>query len=256
MNQHLGMQSVEKFGLNVDADGDGIVNEISTGDVTALAIYQAQLGTPGQVIPDDPVRAKAVHDGEAIFAQIGCTDCHIPSMQLTSRLFTEPNPFNPEWKLPVPVLRRVSFDMTTEGEQPRLESTSNGGAVVKAYTDLKRHNLCDDRDSFFCNEKVTPPGIVPNTFLTRKLWDAGSAMAFGHRGDLSTLTDAILHHAGEGRTSLTNFSNLTNYQRAGIIEFLKSLQILPAGSTRVITESNLKLLKAEKTANLDQKQQN
>src|SRR6185436_20500359 len=101
------------------------------------------------------------------------------------------------------------------------------GAVVRAYTDLKRHTLCDDRDQFFCNEPVVHDGIAPSTFLTRKLWDVGSSAAFGHRGDLSTLTEAIEHHAGEARPSLTNFDHLSPYEQSSIIEFLKSLQILP-----------------------------
>ena len=51
---------------------------------------------------------------------------------------------------------------------------------------------------------------------------------FGHPGDLSTITEAIEHHAGEARTSRNNYSELPRYERAAIVEFLKTLQILPA----------------------------
>ena len=128
----------------------------------------------------------------------------------------------------------MGFDMTTDGEQPRIESTDDGGAIVRAYTDLKRHNLCDAQDQFFCNEKVAQPGIALNTFLTRKLWDAGNGGPYGHRGDLSTLTDAIGHHAGEARPSRNSFMGLSTYRQAAVIRSLKSLQVLPAGSPRVI----------------------
>src|SRR5207249_1752663 len=37
MNQHLGIQSAERFGLDVDPDGDGIVNELTVGDMTAIS---------------------------------------------------------------------------------------------------------------------------------------------------------------------------------------------------------------------------
>ena len=97
--------------------------------------------------------------------------------------------------------------------------------MVRAYTDLKRHNLCDSEDQFFCNEKVAQPGIPPSSFLTRKLWDIGSSAAFGHRGDLSTIGEAIEHHAGEARPSLKKYSNLSKYERSAIVEFLKTLQI-------------------------------
>jgi CxxC motif-containing protein (DUF1111 family) len=142
-------------------------------------------------------------------------------------VFAEPNPFNPEWKVPFAVRKPVGFDMTQQGQSPRLEPTPDGRALVRAYTDLKRHNLCDEQDGFFCNEKVPRPSVVPSTFLTRKLWDVGSSAAFGHRGDLSTITEAIQHHAGEARPMLTNFLGLPAYGRAAIVEFLKTLQVLP-----------------------------
>ena len=225
MNQHLGLQSQELFGIDTDPDGDGIKNELTVGDITAIALFQAQLGTPVPHLPDDPVRRKAAQQGEVLFAKIGCSSCHIPEMKLKSRMFTEANPFNPEWTLPYTVRKPVGFDMTTQGEPPRLEPTPDGGAIVRAYTDLKRHNLCDEDDRFFCNDKVAEAGIPPGMFVTRKLWDIGSSAAFGHRGDLSTITEAIEHHAGEARASRTNYGNLTDYERAAIVEFLKTLQI-------------------------------
>lgn len=239
MNQHIGIQSAERFGIDVDADGDGIANELTVGDMTAISLFQAQLGTPGRVVPDDPVKRQAVKNGEILFNRIGCTNCHIPAMNLKNAMFTEANPFNPEWKLPVVVAKPVGFDMTKTGEKPRLESTGDGGAIVRAYTDLKRHNLCDKEDQFFCNEKVAQEGIALGTFLTRKLWDIGNSAPYGHRGDLSTLTEAIEHQAGEARPSRAGFDKLSAYERASIIEFLKTLQMLPPGSPLVVRESDL-----------------
>jgi len=37
MNQHLGLQSQELFGIDTDPDGDGIKNELTIGDITAIA---------------------------------------------------------------------------------------------------------------------------------------------------------------------------------------------------------------------------
>jgi len=238
MEQHMGLQAQEMVGIDIDADGDGIANELTVGDMTAISLYQAQLGTPGRVLPADPARRQAARIGEDLFGSIGCTDCHVPSMTLRSRMFQEANPFNPEWKIPFAVKKPIGFDMTVYGESPRLEPTADGGAIIRAYTDLKRHNLCDEMDRFFCNEneKTAKPNIPPNTFLTRKLWDIGSSPAFGHRGDLSTITEAIEHHAGEGRPSLTRYLNLSSYERAAIVEFLKMLRILPPGSPHVIDE--------------------
>src|SRR5262249_48645080 len=114
-----------------------------------------------------------------------------------------------------------------QGEPPRLEPTPDGGALIRAYTDLKRHNLCDEEDRFFCNERVAEKGIPLATFLTRKLSDIASSAALGHRADLSTISEAIEHDAGEAHTARVNYSKLSADQKASVVEFLKSLQILP-----------------------------
>ena len=43
-----------------------------------------------------------------------------------------------------------------------------------------------------------------------------------------------MHHAGEARSSRNSFAALPDDRKAMIIEFMKSLQILPAGSPRVV----------------------
>ena len=202
MNHHHGMQSDERFSYlfptNPDPDRDGVAHELTVGDITAITIFQAQLGTPGRIVPQHPARRRAADMGERLFGDIGCTTCHIPAMTLRSRLFTDPNPFNPPGNLRVSdVTRLVSFDMTNDGEKPRLEPTATGGAIVRAYTDLKRHDLCGSTDQFFCNEQIPQAGISTREFLTRKLWDVGNSAPYGHRGDLTTLTEAIDHHHGE-----------------------------------------------------------
>lgn len=252
MNHHHGMQSEERFDLNpdkgVDFDEDGISHELSIGDITAATIYQAALGVPGQVLPDDPEGRAIVAQGEELFDAVGCTGCHIPELKLNSRMFVEPNPYNPPGNWSDASLA-YSYDMTTTGEGPYLERDGEG-AIVRAYTDLKRHNLCDEEITHYCNEILTQGRFDQGGqsgayyFLTRKLWDVGNSAPYGHVGDLTTITQAILMHGGEGRESRDAFVALTTAEQEAIVRFLKTLQILPAGSDRVITESQLAALLA------------
>ncbi|HKR95087.1 MAG TPA: thiol oxidoreductase, partial [Candidatus Angelobacter sp.] len=48
-NQHHGMQSTERFGVDRDPDGDGVMNELTRADITAATVYQAvmQVSRPG-----------------------------------------------------------------------------------------------------------------------------------------------------------------------------------------------------------------
>lgn len=249
MNHHHGMQSVERFGADTDPDQDGVTNELTVGDITAVTVFQAALGTPGRVISRG--KEEAIAAGEEIFAAIGCANCHIPAMELSSPYFTEPNPYNPGAAVDGPhgnlqesgVSNVYAFDMTEEGELPRLEKSAAGGAIVRAFTDLKRHTLSDGDIAFFSNEHVaqgklngfapasdftiSPPPRPLDQFLTRKLWDCGNTAPYGHRGDCTTLTEAIEFHGGEARASRDAFLALTQEDRDKVIAFLKSMQILP-----------------------------
>src|SRR6185369_7700542 len=111
-NHHHGMEAVERFGIGQkdnkgnlittnDFDEDGVPDELSAGDITAATIFQAAINIPGRVISDDPGRRAAAFRGESRFADIGCTECHKPSLPLSTTLFSEPNPFNPPGNLRV-----------------------------------------------------------------------------------------------------------------------------------------------------------
>ena len=245
MNHHHGMQAVERFGAAMtgsdDFDGDGVTDELTVGDMTALSVFQAALAVPGRVLPQSRAARRAVRRGERLFRDIGCGTCHVPALKLNSRYFTEPNPYNPAGNLrPGDVERVFTFDLTRDGERPRLKRLPGGGALVRAWTDLKRHNLCDDTVRHYCNEQIEQDGIPTEMFLTRKLWDAGNSAPYGHRGDLTTLTEAIAAHGGEARNARLAFDALPSQARDEVIEFLKSLQMLPPGTPSRVVDSRFR----------------
>ena len=246
-NHHHGMQAEERFDLNPakgepDFDEDGVERELTIGDITATSIYQAQLSTPVQVMPKKKRDRRIVEQGEELFNDIGCTGCHVSEMVLNSRDFVEPSPFNPPGTCATAGegCPEYSFDMTRQGDKPRLKKGPHGTAIVRAYTDLKRHNLCDDEGDadpirFFCNELLAQgradqdgkPGA--EFFLTRKLWDVGNTAPYGHRGDISTIFEAIMLHGGEGRMARDQYASLSDSDQRAVVAFLKTLQIVPQG---------------------------
>jgi len=247
MNHHHGMQAEERFDLNsdkgVDFDEDGVVGELTVGDITAVTIFQAALSTPGRIIPNDESDREIVENGEMLFVQLGCTSCHIPELTLRSPYFVEPAALNPPGTYNDPS-QIYAFDMTQVGQEPRLEKTQDGGAILRPYTDLKRHNLCDDHGQvspirYYCNEGLAQGRPEQNGkpgseyFITRKLWDVGNSAPYGHRGDLTTITEAILYHGGEARVSRDRFAAASVSDQESIIKFLKTLQVLPGESAVV-----------------------
>ena len=94
-NHHHGIQSEERFGIGIDADGDGFVNELTTADVTAVTLYQITLNVPGQIIPRDPaVRAAII--GWSAALQSGRL-CHMPHSCAAALRVTTTRAPRPAW---------------------------------------------------------------------------------------------------------------------------------------------------------------
>ena len=241
------MQTSERFGDGTDPDGDGFADELTRGDVTAVTLFQATLPVPGRVIPRDPRIARAVRRGQAAFEAIGCTDCHRPTLSLTtaSRSFSEPNPYTPPGNLQAGEAPELLVDLADPRlPPPRLRPNRDGTVDVPAYTDLKLHDMCDSDDD--PNREPLDMQAGPGSaaffagnchFLTRKLWGVASEPPYFHHGKFTTLREAVLAHRGEGTPSREAFEALPPGDRDEVIEFLKSLQILPPGTrSRVVDE--------------------
>jgi len=261
-NQHHGIQSEERFGAGVDHDGDGFVNELTRADLTAVTVFQATLPVPGQVIPRDARFRAAIAAGERHFERVGCAGCHIPKLPLTDKgwVYSEPNPYNPPGNLRLSDgVESLSVDLTgSELPQPRLR-VEKGVVWVPAYTDLKLHDIttglpscaahpelintrqCDgDVEALDQNEPAGTPAFFAGNrrFITRKLWGIANQHSFGHHGQYTTLREAVLAHAGEAADSSAAFRKLAAEEQNALIEFLKSLQILPPGTRCLIVDEN------------------
>ena len=91
-HNELGMQAVEVVGDNVDGDFDGVSNELTIGDMTALAVYMAAQPRPTTLLELNPLgllepaltSAQVIRSTAArrSSATIGCATCHIPQLTL------------------------------------------------------------------------------------------------------------------------------------------------------------------------------
>lgn len=245
-NHHHGIQSTERFGVGMDPDGDGFTNELTRADVTAASLYQATLAVPGRVIPHDREIEQAIAFGERRFNDIGCARCHTPKLPLDRRgwVFTEPNPFNPPGNLQVGQARTVAVDLTSPSlPAPRLAPDRHGIVWVPAFTDLKLHDITSgpadpNRETLDQGEAAGTAGFFAGNgrFITRKLWGAANEPPYFHHGQYTTLREAVLAHAGEAKAERLAFERLNEYGRDSIIEFLKSLQVLPPGTRSLVVD--------------------
>lgn len=250
MNHHHGIQTTERFGSDTDPDGDGVVNELTRADMTALSVYQATLAVPGQVIPNDPEIEKAIIHGQHVFSQIGCSECHIPALPLTKKnwIYTEPNPYNPSTNLRIGEAQTFKVDLNDPGlPQPRLKPANVNTDVitVPAFTDLKLHDITDPADDYGVepldmNQPVWSQKFVAGNrkFITKRLWGAANEPPFFHHGLFTTLRQAVLAHSGEALNSRRSFQSLVTYDQDSLIEFLKSLQVLTPGTKDLVVDEH------------------
>lgn len=243
-NHHHGIQSTERFGTDTDPDGDGFTNELTRGDVTAVSIWQAALQVPGRVISRNPVIERAVLNGEHVFERIGCATCHIPRLPLDKQgwIYSEPNPYNPPGNLRSGEVPDVKVDLSSDIlPAPRLSPNKQGIVWVEAYTDFKLHDIggADDAEPLDMNQNPWSPKFREGNrrFITKRLWGAANEPPFFHHGLFTTLRRSVLAHSGEALASRKSFEALPEYDKDSLIEFLKSLQVLPPGTKdRIVDE--------------------
>ena len=247
-NHHHGIQTTERFGRDTDLDGDGFANEMTRADVTAVSMFQATLPVPGRVIPKVREIEDAVLAGEAAFARIGCARCHIPELPLTRAgwIYTEPNPYNPPTNLRPGDAKNLRVDLTDSRlPQPRLVPAHGEAPVlqVPAYTDFKLHDITDPADPdaaepIDMNQSLVSPKLRGGNrrFLTKRLWGAANEPPYFHHGRFTTLRQAVLAHHGEAFAERRAFQQLPPGEQDAMIEFLKSLQVLPPGTRHLVVD--------------------
>jgi hypothetical protein len=220
-----------------------------------------------------------IKEGEKLFNKIDCNSCHKPEMTISDPTFKEPstNVFyhdskeDPsQQKNPLPVDMKVegidpshpvTFDLTKDqpenqfckgNEKVRLGAfeKQNGKAVVRLYSDLKRHwmgeQLAETVDELEKTEEYQNGhmssvhydpvnAILPNTayatntnrgkatFGTEELWGVACTGPWMHDGRATTLREAIKLHDGEAATSRGKFDALSEKEQKEVIAFLGNL---------------------------------
>lgn len=206
---HAGKDRVGPFGGD-DPDGDGVVHEITEGQVTALTLFLAMGETPAIITPSDSNSVLAWADGQTRFQAIGCADCHVPSIPIRSTTFVLPSRGGGA---------SVSVDLASDAAEPRITASAEDGKVrVSLFSDLKRHDLGPD-----LAEPRADRGVPGELFMTRPLWGVARSGPYMHDGRAPTLDDAIFAHGGEAQKARDAYQALDDVRRGTVRVYLTSL---------------------------------
>ena len=234
LNHHHGMQATERFGARWtgtnDFDEDGVEQEITSGDVSALVLWQASLKPPveNQSLPADWRRA--ADRGSDLFDSLTCNSCHQRTLPLKSLQFDDPGPLDAAGTLRTDELGselNASYNLALLEWADTLEKDAQGRWLVPLFGDLKRHVIADSQVDTLGNELLSQRFVERNVFMTSELWGIGSTAPYGHRGDLTTLNEVIAAHGGDARDARDAWVKLDDNAKSDITAYLKTLVIEP-----------------------------
>lgn len=201
-----------------DLDDDGVSLEIDSGMLTTMVGYLAQLEVPVIRPPRDPGLLDAFAAGRSHFEAIGCSGCHVPTLELADSRFDARQPAGPE-------RRPYMVDVARDGEHPKVEPKypgANTSYLVHLFSDLKRHDMGAALAS------PSAQGTIPaRLFLTRPLWGLAETAPYLHDGRAPTVHDAIVLHGGEATAARNAYRALDPSAQASVRVFLASLSRQP-----------------------------
>src|SRR5262249_17893440 len=200
----------------------------------------------------------SINRGSALFTSTGCATCHVPSLTLNNPVFQEPSadahyrdesfaggvlptsvgvdPANPiRANLITDIVDNMNIPLPNGGSVSLggLEPNGTGGAIVRIFSDLKRHDMGTG-----LAEPVGENGVPGNVFVTRGLWGVGVTGPYMHDGRATTLMSAILEHGGEAATARNNVQALSAASQTDLVNFLKNLVLLDPENNQAVSGGN------------------
>lgn len=210
MQFHFGIQPNEVFGAGVDEDGDGHVNEVTEGEMSALHFFDVNNPVPRYV----PYDSNADY-GFQVFDNVGCSSCHIPSLETDSKYLPLAHP-----EVANDPSANVYYNLNLK--KVGFPNAPGGGVTVPLFADLKRHDMGPRLAETF----EAGGGHIPNEhFTTARLWGIADTAPYLHDGRALTLEEAIEFHGGEAQGVRDAFFDLSRTDQEALISFLLSLRV-------------------------------
>ncbi len=207
---HMGMEPVEIVGKDIDHDGDGVINEVTIAEMSALAIFSTT--TPR------PVEDKYTGNGAKVFEDAGCSHCHIPVMKTQGHILPYQQPEQPQKPLSSHN-KYYEVDLVNSPAGFEVDPDNSKGMLVKLFSDLKRHDMGPR-----LQESLAIMNSEQNrSFVTARLWGVADTAPYLHDGRATTLTEAIEWHGGDAQQERDNFVAFSDSKKIALLDYLRTL---------------------------------
>lgn len=168
----------------------------------ALIDYIGALPAPAQRKFGDETDRGYIKGGHALFAKVGCADCHVENVGEVAGIFSDV------------LLHDMGGELGDTGSYDVFIPDSTPEGDVLQLTGLQG-------PASRIPKKIT--GATRQEWRTAPLWGVRDSAPYLHDGRAQTLAQAIAMHGGESTSSTQKFFALSDAERFQVISFLKSL---------------------------------
>lgn len=196
--------------------------DLTKKECDALVDYLRNLPAPEMRKASHPDEMKYLKEGQALFASVGCANCHTPDLGEAKGIYSDL------------LVHDLGPELGDTGDYGVFLPDSPGGddgSPVPPITELTQPINPRQQRGFV--EKLAetpeeqPKDIVGATNLewrTPPLWGVRDSAPYLHDGRAKTLEQAIAMHGGEAQKSALHFYSLKPEDRQKVVFFLKSLE--------------------------------
>lgn len=244
---------------DADDDGDGVVNEFTVGDHTALVLYTAAQPRPvtklelhrnlGGKYRLSAAEIAKINDGERVFEQVGCATCHTPKYVLRDPVFREPSrdiayrfdaatfPFfggGDPLSFGLDYRHPTTFDLRRNPVIKCNHGHGEGNNASQCWRQFEADSHGNVIVRMYGDQKMHDmgPGLEgemdelgngARTWRSRELWGVADTGPWLHDGRATTLPEAIWWHGGEAQEVRDRYLALPAPKQEALIAFLGNL---------------------------------
>ena len=189
----------KQFGVLLDDPTDDPEDATDNGgrgraDIDRFADFMRALSPPPTI-----EQSSSAKNGGALFNQMGCNGCHLPSLTTASN----PAFFIPPTTGGVPITGSLNFILASRTFHP--------------YSDFLLHSMGSLGDG------ITSGTASPTMIRTAPLWGVRAKSRLLHDGRADDLPTAISLHDGQGMPAAEQFEALSTSQQQDVVNFLDTL---------------------------------